>query len=474
MLLCSSAFRVSDPRDCVWTPGRSPVTHPHFFRLLADPFHAPGVTDGGKHTMSYSNHIDLMPTLAEVAIGMEMPPCPTGKAIVDNVFCTMGKSLAPILRNASAVVNQAAFSQYPRGSPPHSATLALEQVNSTPSPSLCLHKACIMGYSVITFINGNEWRYTEWVEFNGEIANSMAWDKNYGTELYDMTHGKGCGYLTVSFYFSTFLSSPPSSQHPVYCRLLRMATEGPEPSNNYAGHPNVTDVQVCHGALLSYPRSSRRLLSPLRCLILSSFHAGRTSDDAPRRPSTQRMGTLCTRGALIINCPGRAHPPCSSAVIYGLLCYSVGLIFGKCYLKDILVVACKVYLNGRGQNGEKAKVTGSESSHILLAIPSPPPSIPHFSSTKQHTSTPSRTDSGSSTQSVRFPSGRIMCVTPERLAASIFSLIPPTRRTLPVNDNSPVMARFSRTGLSIASDMRAVTMVQPAEGPSFGVAPSGT
>jgi hypothetical protein len=45
---------------------------------------------------------------------------------------------------------------------------------------------------------------------------------------------------------------------------------------------------------------------------------------------------------------------------------------------------------------------------------------------------------------------------------------------LPVNDNSPVMARFSRTGLSIASDMRAVTMVQPAEGPSFGVAPSGT
>lgn len=166
--------------------------------------------------MSYSNHIDLMPTLAEVAIGMEMPPCPTGKAIVDNVFCTMGKSLAPILRNASAVVNQAAFSQYPRGRPPHSAALAPEQVQSTPSPSLCLHKACIMGYSVITFINGNEWRYTEWVEFNGEITNSMAWNKNYGTELYDMTHGKVSAGDAVLLLFPTLLPLSPFS---TFCLL---------------------------------------------------------------------------------------------------------------------------------------------------------------------------------------------------------------------------------------------------------------
>ena len=40
--------------------------------------------------------------------------------------------------------------------------------------------------------------------------------------------------------------------------------------------------------------------------------------------------------------------------------------------------------------------------------------------------------------------------------------------------NSPVMARLGRTGLSMASDNSAVTMVQPAEGPSLGVAPSGT
>ena len=39
---------------------------------------------------------------------------------------------------------------------------------------------------------------------------------------------------------------------------------------------------------------------------------------------------------------------------------------------------------------------------------------------------------------------------------------------------SPVMARLGRTGLSMASERSAVTMVQPAEGPSFGVAPSGT
>lgn len=57
------------------------------------------------------------------------------------------------------------------------------------------------------------------------------------------------------------------------------------------------------------------------------------------------------------------------------------------------------------------------------------------------------------------------------LTAMVFSLMPPTGRILPVRETSPVMARFCRTGLSMASDSRAVTMVQPALGPSLGVAP---
>lgn len=55
--------------------------------------------------------------------------------------------------------------------------------------------------------------------------------------------------------------------------------------------------------------------------------------------------------------------------------------------------------------------------------------------------------------------------------AMIFSLMPPTGRTLPVSDTSPVIARFCRTGTPVANDNKAVTMVQPALGPSFGVAP---
>lgn len=59
----------------------------------------------------------------------------------------------------------------------------------------------------------------------------------------------------------------------------------------------------------------------------------------------------------------------------------------------------------------------------------------------------------------------------ELLTAIVFSLIPPTGRIFPVNDTSPVMATFCLTGQFMARDSRAVTMVHPALGPSFGVAP---
>lgn len=55
--------------------------------------------------------------------------------------------------------------------------------------------------------------------------------------------------------------------------------------------------------------------------------------------------------------------------------------------------------------------------------------------------------------------------------AMTFSLIPPTGNTRPVNDTSPVIATFCFIGLFKASDRSAVTMVQPADGPSLGVAP---
>ena len=57
------------------------------------------------------------------------------------------------------------------------------------------------------------------------------------------------------------------------------------------------------------------------------------------------------------------------------------------------------------------------------------------------------------------------------LTAIVFSLIPPTGRIFPVRDNSPVIATFCRTDRLVARDNNAVTIVQPALGPSLGVAP---
>lgn len=76
-----------------------------------------------------------------------------------------------------------------------------------------------------------------------------------------------------------------------------------------------------------------------------------------------------------------------------------------------------------------------------------------------------------SSKSFRFSAGRTMQLTPTRLAAMIFSLIPPTGSTLPVSDTSPVMAKFCRMGCFDANDNKAVTIVHPALGPSLGVAP---
>ena len=63
---------------------------------------------------------------------------------------------------------------------------------------------------------------------------------------------------------------------------------------------------------------------------------------------------------------------------------------------------------------------------------------------------------------------------PARSAASSFSLRPPIGSTRPRSVISPVMATSLRTGMPVMIETMAVTMATPADGPSFGVAPSGT
>ncbi len=59
------------------------------------------------------------------------------------------------------------------------------------------------------------------------------------------------------------------------------------------------------------------------------------------------------------------------------------------------------------------------------------------------------------------------------MAAIHFYLIPPTGRTFPLRVISPVIERLSRTGIFKSKETKLVTIVTPADGPSFLVAPSG-
>jgi hypothetical protein len=59
------------------------------------------------------------------------------------------------------------------------------------------------------------------------------------------------------------------------------------------------------------------------------------------------------------------------------------------------------------------------------------------------------------------------------MAAMHFYLTPPTGKTLPLKVISPVIERCYLTGILSSKEAMHVTIVTPAEGPSFLVAPSG-
>ncbi len=49
-----------------------------------------------------------------------------------------------------------------------------------------------MGYTMLTYENGHELRYTEWVAFPGPSADfAPQWDDNHGHELYNHTSDPG-------------------------------------------------------------------------------------------------------------------------------------------------------------------------------------------------------------------------------------------------------------------------------------------
>ena len=87
---------------------------------------------------------------------------------------------------------------------------------------------------------------------------------------------------------------------------------------------------------------------------------------------------------------------------------------------------------------------------------------------------PSITFLGISAKSFSFSSGIKTVLIPPLRAANYFSFKPPIGRTLPLKVTSPVIATSLLTGIPVKDETIEVTIAIPAEGPSFGVAPSGT
>ena len=79
-----------------------------------------------------------------------------------------------------------------------------------------------------------------------------------------------------------------------------------------------------------------------------------------------------------------------------------------------------------------------------------------------------------SARSFSFSCGISTVVMPPRSAARSFSFKPPIASALPRSVTSPVIATSLRTGMPVITDTTEVTIARPAEGPSLGVAPSGT
>lgn len=73
----------------------------------------PGVAPG--RTSALVEEVDILPTIAELATGMTVPPCSHNVTVSrETPTCTEGFSAAELVRNPTAPFKQAAFSQFQR------------------------------------------------------------------------------------------------------------------------------------------------------------------------------------------------------------------------------------------------------------------------------------------------------------------------------------------------------------------------
>ena len=181
--------------------------HTNFATVTQVPlmFRVPGLTDGGIYTDQIVSTTDIFPTLVDLVFETAMPTC---GAWVHEKLCTEGASLVPLISNPMTPVKAAAYSFFdrpiptkvdpdwpvdlanlgPNGSNTNASSSwahrrPKQAVSLVEEPSRCIDgSGCVMGYSMVTRLEGCELRYTEWVLYAGWGPN---WDVVYGKELYN-------------------------------------------------------------------------------------------------------------------------------------------------------------------------------------------------------------------------------------------------------------------------------------------------
>lgn len=127
-----------------------------------------------------------------------MPECPEDSSTV--MECTEGVSMLPLIDEPDQPINIAAYSVHPREDhggyerDPRSTCLgtARVRVGADLWKPQNFQDGCVMGNSMITDIDGHEFRYTEWSTYRGP-ANDWKpdWSSCHGVEIYNHTGDPG-------------------------------------------------------------------------------------------------------------------------------------------------------------------------------------------------------------------------------------------------------------------------------------------
>eukprot|EP00466_Bigelowiella_natans_P005027 jgi/Bigna1/87015/estExt_fgenesh1_pg.C_160028 len=159
---------------------------------------------GARITNSYTELVDLMPTLTDLAMGLKLQACPKkARAARARSLCTDGKSLRPLFLNPRRKLKEFAVTQTRRKYPKWFTTESGERVRSVcprsqvrngSSPTQrkqmpCLYECCSMGYSLVATVQNAEHRYTAWTRYTA--LGGPDWGYVLGRELYNHKEDPG-------------------------------------------------------------------------------------------------------------------------------------------------------------------------------------------------------------------------------------------------------------------------------------------